>query len=81
MPSFLRWGLSPRRPDYELIESLQVITPQQLRVVYRKPYSPALLSWMIGMLVVFLVEILLLGIPLFNFALTAILSIAVFFSA
>ncbi len=38
------------------------------------------IGWMIGMLVVFLVEILLLGIPLFVFALTAILSIAVFFS-
>ncbi len=41
---------SPRRPDYELIQSVQVLTPHQLRVVYRKPYSPALLSWMMGML-------------------------------
>ena len=38
------------------------------------------IGWMVGMLAMFLCEILLLGIPLFVFALTAILSIAVFFS-
>ncbi len=38
------------------------------------------IGWMVAMLAAFLVESQLLGIPLFVFALTAILSIAVFFS-
>lgn len=37
-------------------------------------------GWMVAMLAAFLVELLLLGIPLFVFALTAIISIAVFFA-
>lgn len=41
---------SPRKPDFELI--LRVETPDDLtfRVIYRKPYSPALTSWMMPLL-------------------------------
>jgi ABC-type transport system substrate-binding protein len=41
---------SPRKPDFDLI--LKVETPDEhtFRVVYRKPYSPALESWMIALL-------------------------------
>jgi len=41
---------SPRRADYELIESYEATDPYTFRVVYRRPYSPALLSWMMGLL-------------------------------
>jgi ABC-type transport system substrate-binding protein len=41
---------SPRKPDFDLI--LKVETPDEhtFRVTYRKPYSPALESWMISVL-------------------------------
>jgi ABC-type transport system substrate-binding protein len=41
---------SPRKPDFDLI--LKVETPDEhtFRVTYRKPYSPALESWMISLL-------------------------------
>jgi ABC-type transport system substrate-binding protein len=41
---------SPRKPDYELV--LSVETPDELavRVVYRRPFSPALESWMMSVL-------------------------------
>jgi ABC-type transport system substrate-binding protein len=41
---------SPRKPDFDLI--LKVETPglRTVRVTYRKPYSPALSSWMIPIL-------------------------------
>jgi ABC-type transport system substrate-binding protein len=41
---------SPRKPDFDLI--LKVETPDEhtFRVIYRKPYSPALESWMISLL-------------------------------
>lgn len=41
---------SPRKPDFDLI--LKVETPglRTVRVTYRKPYSPALGSWMISIL-------------------------------
>ncbi|HEY5811219.1 MAG TPA: peptide-binding protein [Terrimicrobiaceae bacterium] len=47
---------SPRKPDFLYI--LRVETPDDLtvRVIYRRPYSPALSSWMIGMLPAHILE-------------------------
>ena len=47
---------SPRKPDFDLI--LHVETPDEhtFRVTYRKPYSPALESWMISLLPAHLLE-------------------------
>jgi peptide/nickel transport system substrate-binding protein len=47
---------SPRKPDFDLI--LKVETPDDFtfRVTYRKPYSPALESWMISLLPAHLLE-------------------------
>ena len=41
---------SPRKPDYELVFSLETPDPLSVRVVYRRPFSPALESWMMSML-------------------------------
>jgi len=41
---------SPRKPDYELILSVATPDPQTVRVVYRRPFSPALESWMMSVL-------------------------------
>lgn len=37
---------SPRRSDFELVESVGTPDPQTFIVRYKKPFSPALLSWM-----------------------------------
>ena len=37
---------SPRRSDFELVESVGTPDPQTVIVRYKKPFSPALLSWM-----------------------------------
>ena len=41
---------SPRRSDFELVSRLETPTPQEVVVRYKKPFSPALLSWMQAML-------------------------------
>lgn len=41
---------SPRRPDYELVRSFEVIDDHAVRIVYRQPYAPCLLSWAMGIL-------------------------------
>ncbi len=41
---------SPRKPDFLYIQAVETPDPHTVRVVYRKPYSPALQSWMIGLL-------------------------------
>lgn len=41
---------SPRKPDYELILSVETPDPMSVRVVYRRPFSPALESWMMSVL-------------------------------
>jgi len=41
---------SPRKPDYELILSVETPDPQTVEVVYRRPFSPALESWMMSVL-------------------------------
>jgi ABC-type transport system substrate-binding protein len=60
--AFTYWAImddataSPRKPDFDLI--LKVETPDEhtFRVTYRKPYSPALESWMISVLPSHLLE-------------------------
>lgn len=37
---------SPRRSDFELVSQLETPTPNEVIVRYKKPFSPALLSWM-----------------------------------
>lgn len=37
---------SPRRSDFELVDSVETPDPQTVVVRYKKPFSPALLSWM-----------------------------------
>lgn len=41
---------SPRRPDFELISSVETPDPLTFVVTYRKPYSSALMSWGMGIL-------------------------------
>ncbi len=41
---------SARRSDYELLADVEVIGPHEVLARYRRPYSPALNSWMIGLL-------------------------------
>ena len=41
---------SPRKPDYELVLSVEAPDEHTVRVVYRRPFSPALESWMMSML-------------------------------
>jgi len=47
---------SPRKPDFDLIQSIQTPDPQTAIVTYRKPYSPALESWMMSILPSHLLE-------------------------
>jgi peptide/nickel transport system substrate-binding protein len=42
--------VSPRRADYQLVRSFEVVDDRTIRIVYRKPYSFALQSWTIGIL-------------------------------
>ncbi len=37
---------SPRRSDFDLVDSVETPDPQSVVVRYKKPFSPALLSWM-----------------------------------
>jgi ABC-type transport system substrate-binding protein len=43
-------NLSPRLPDYEPVKSVEVLDPLTLRIVYKRLYSPALGTWMMGIL-------------------------------
>jgi ABC-type transport system substrate-binding protein len=47
---------SPRKPDFLYILRVETPDPHTVRVIYRKPYSPALNSWMIGMLPAHILE-------------------------
>ena len=47
---------SPRKPDFDLILRTEAPSPHLFRVVYRKPYSPALESWMISLLPAHILE-------------------------
>ena len=41
---------SPRKPDYELVLTVETPDARTVRVVYRRPFSPALESWMMSVL-------------------------------
>jgi ABC-type transport system substrate-binding protein len=47
---------SPRKPDFDLILNVETPDEHTFRVTYRKPYSPALESWMISLLPAHLLE-------------------------
>ncbi|MGA7881981.1 MAG: peptide-binding protein [Terrimicrobiaceae bacterium] len=47
---------SPRKPDFLYILRVETPDAHTVRVIYRKPYSPALSSWMIGMLPAHILE-------------------------
>lgn len=47
---------SPRKPDFDLILNVETPDEHTFRVTYRKPYSPALESWMISLLPSHLLE-------------------------
>lgn len=47
---------SPRSSDFELVSSIQTPTPYEVVVRYKKPFSPALLSWMGAILPAHLLE-------------------------
>jgi len=43
-------NLSPRMPDFEPVQSIQVVDPLTVRIVYKRLYSPALGTWSMGIL-------------------------------
>jgi ABC-type transport system substrate-binding protein len=43
-------NISPRQPDFEPVKQIEVIDPLTVRIIYKRLYSPALETWMIGML-------------------------------
>lgn len=47
---------SPRKADFDLIQSVETPGLHTVRVTYRKPYSPALNSWMISILPAHILE-------------------------
>jgi peptide/nickel transport system substrate-binding protein len=47
---------SPRSSDFELVSSLTTPTPYEVIVRYKKPFSPALLSWMEALIPAHLLE-------------------------
>jgi ABC-type transport system substrate-binding protein len=47
---------SPRKPDFLYILRIETPDDHTVRVIYRKPYSPALSSWMIGMMPAHILE-------------------------
>jgi len=47
---------SPRRSSYEDVRKVEMPGPFTARVTYKRPYSPALLSWSMGMLPAHILE-------------------------
>jgi len=47
---------SPRKSDFLYVQSVETPSPLSVKVTYRRPYSPALASWMIGMLPAHILE-------------------------
>lgn len=43
-------NLSPRWPDFEPIRAVEVLDPYRLKVTYKRPYSPAISTWSMGIL-------------------------------
>ncbi len=47
---------SPRKPDFDLIQKIETPNPYEALVTYRKPYSPALNSWMMPLIPAHILE-------------------------
>ena len=47
---------SPRKPDFDLIQKIETPGPHEALVTYRKPYSPALNSWMMPLIPAHILE-------------------------
>ncbi len=43
-------NISPRVPDYEPVQSVEVLDPMTVKIVYKRLYSPALGTWQMGIL-------------------------------
>src|SRR3989338_2425578 len=43
-------NLSPRVSDYEPVKSLEVIDKYTVKITYKRLYSPAISTWMMGIL-------------------------------
>jgi len=43
-------NVSPRLADYEPVKAVQVLDPLAVRIIYKRLYSPALGTWMMGIL-------------------------------
>jgi len=43
-------NFSPRLPDFEPVQSVKVIDPLTIRIIYKRLYSPALGTWSMGIL-------------------------------
>jgi ABC-type transport system substrate-binding protein len=43
-------NVSPRLPDYEPVKTVEVLHPLTVRIVYKRLHSPALGTWMMGIL-------------------------------
>ena len=43
-------NVSPRLPDYEPVKSVEVLDPLTIKIIYKRLYSPALGTWMMGIL-------------------------------
>ncbi len=43
-------NLSPRASDFEPVETIEVVDPHHVRVVYKRLFSPAIDAWTIGIL-------------------------------
>lgn len=54
--AFTFWALtdasvgSPRKPDFDIVQSLETPGPHEVFVTYRRPFSPALSSWTMSLL-------------------------------
>jgi ABC-type transport system substrate-binding protein len=43
-------NLSPRTPDFEPIKTVEVVDPYQVKIIYKRLYSPAINAWTMGIL-------------------------------
>jgi ABC-type transport system substrate-binding protein len=43
-------NLSPRTPDFEPIKTVEIVDPYQVKIIYKRLYSPAINAWTMGIL-------------------------------
>lgn len=55
-----------RRPQFELVKKLKIINPYEIKVVYKRPFSPSLESWTMGIIPKHLLEKEDINITSFN---------------